>query len=55
MCRKNKIQIPITPARRTGYFSLVGYRDLHARRVVAAKYMEDVEEWTADGVDVKVR
>jgi DNA-directed RNA polymerase, mitochondrial len=49
MCRKNKIQIPINakPGEH-GYFSLFGYRDLYARRVVAAKYMEDVEEWTAE-------
>ena len=31
-----------------GYFSRLGYRDLHARRVAAARYMEDAEEWTSE-------
>jgi DNA-directed RNA polymerase len=49
MCRKNKIQIPINAKPGDyGFFSNFGYRELHARRVAAAKYMEDAEEWTAD-------
>jgi DNA-directed RNA polymerase len=49
MCLKNKIQIPsVTKINETGYFTRVGYRNLHARRVAAAKYMEDTEGWTAD-------
>jgi DNA-directed RNA polymerase len=49
MCRKNKIQVPNSPkSGEHGFFTRFGYRDLHARRVAAAKYMEDAEEWTAD-------
>ncbi|CAL1697785.1 unnamed protein product [Somion occarium] len=50
MCKKNNITMPSNPARGGdhGYFSRLGYRDLHARRVAAAKYMEDAEEWTSD-------
>lgn len=49
MCRKNKIQVysPAKPGEH-GYFTRFGYRDLHARRVTAAKYMEDMEEWTTE-------
>jgi DNA-directed RNA polymerase, mitochondrial len=50
MCKKNGLQIPSTPARATehGFFSRMGYRDLHARRVAAAKYINDAEDWTAE-------
>ena len=49
MCRKNKIQVHNhTKAPEHSIFSHFGYRDLHARRVAAAKYMEDAEEWTSD-------
>ena len=48
MCRKNKIQIPNIVKGDHSFFSRFGYRELHARRVAAAKYMEDAEEWTAD-------
>jgi DNA-directed RNA polymerase len=49
MCKKNNIQIP-NHARlsENSFYSRLGYRDLHARRVAARKYMEDAEEWTAD-------
>lgn len=49
MCRRNKIQIPsqVKPGEH-GYFTRFGYRDLHARRLAAAKYMEDAEEWTTE-------
>jgi DNA-directed RNA polymerase, mitochondrial len=49
MCKKNNIQIPnhARPGENSVY-SRLGYRDLHARRVAARKYMEDAEEWTAD-------
>ena len=30
-----------------GYFIGLEYRDLHARQVTAAKYMEDSKEWTS--------
>jgi DNA-directed RNA polymerase, mitochondrial len=49
MCRKNQIQLPSQP--RPGeqsYFSRMGYTNLQARRVAAAKYVADAEEWTAD-------
>lgn len=53
MCRKNKINVPtVTRPGDHGYFTHFGYRDLHARRVTAAKYMEDAEEWTAEWTDL---
>ncbi|KAI0070874.1 DNA/RNA polymerase [Panus rudis PR-1116 ss-1] len=50
ICRKNNIAMPTNTARAGdhGYFTNLGYRDLHARRVAARKYMEDAEEWTAE-------
>jgi len=49
MCRKNKIYLPNNPKPgEHGYFTGFGYQALHARRVAAAKYMEDAEEWTAE-------
>lgn len=49
MCKKNNISVPAAGTRvEAGFFSHLGYRDLHARRVAARKYMEDAEEWTAD-------
>ncbi|OAX44242.1 DNA/RNA polymerase [Rhizopogon vinicolor AM-OR11-026] len=50
MCKRNNIAIPshARPGEFTGYFTGLGYRDLHARRVTAAKYMEDSEEWTSE-------
>lgn len=47
MCKKNKITVPTGGNRPESYFTNLGYRDLHARRVTARKYMEDAEEWTA--------
>jgi DNA-directed RNA polymerase len=49
MCKKNNISLP-SSARvgESGFFSRYSYRDLHARRVTARKYMEDAEEWTSD-------
>lgn len=48
MCRRNNITIPATnPQGGPGYFTNSGYKDLHARRVAARKYMEDSEEWAA--------
>lgn len=49
MCKKNNISFPnhATRPNEISYFSGLGYRDLHARRVAARKYMEDSEEWTA--------
>jgi DNA-directed RNA polymerase len=46
MCRKNNIEIP-TSGTEHNYFSHLGYRDLHARRIAARKYMEDSEEWAS--------
>jgi DNA-directed RNA polymerase len=49
MCRKNNIHLPnISKPGDQGFFTRFGYRELHARRVAAAKYMEDAEEWAAD-------
>ena len=53
MCKRNNIAIPSQA--RSGdhnYFSGLGYKDLHARRVAAAKYMEDSEEWTSEWTQV---
>jgi DNA-directed RNA polymerase, mitochondrial len=49
MCRRNNIQIPSHSHRPVehNFFSQMGYRDLHARRVTARKYMEDAEEWAS--------
>ncbi|PFH50361.1 hypothetical protein AMATHDRAFT_4013 [Amanita thiersii Skay4041] len=49
MCRKSKIQIPISPRfGDTGYFSKMGYRCLQERRVAAAMHVTDGEAWTSD-------
>jgi DNA-directed RNA polymerase len=49
MYRQNNIPIPSHPrAGEQGYFTRLGYRDLHAYRVAARKYMENAEEWTSD-------
>ena len=49
MCKKNNISLPSTArVGESGFFSRYSYRDLHARRVTARKYMEDAEEWTSD-------
>ncbi|KAG2148047.1 hypothetical protein DEU56DRAFT_869723 [Suillus clintonianus] len=50
MCKRNNIAIPshARPSEFTGYFTGLGYKDLHARRMTAAKYMEDSEEWTTE-------
>ncbi|KAH7922516.1 DNA/RNA polymerase [Leucogyrophana mollusca] len=49
MCKRNNITIPAhSRPGEFGFFTGLGYRDLHARRVTAAKYMEDSEEWTAE-------
>lgn len=59
MCKKNNISFfPGNAARPNefGFFSGLGYRNLHARRVAARKYMEDAEEWTAEWTQtVKVK
>lgn len=49
MCRKNKIVLANnSKPGEFGYFTRFGYQGLHARRVAAARYMEDAEEWTAE-------
>jgi DNA-directed RNA polymerase, mitochondrial len=53
MCKDNHIQIPHHPRTgEKGFFTRLGYRNLHARRVAARKYVEDAEEWTADWTQV---
>ncbi|EKM52814.1 uncharacterized protein PHACADRAFT_261459 [Phanerochaete carnosa HHB-10118-sp] len=49
MCKKNNIAVP-SPAtqRQQSFFSNLGYRALHERRLAARKYMEDYEEWTSE-------
>ena len=49
MCRKSKIQIPVSPRRNdVKYFSNMGYRFLQERRLAAAKHVMDGETWTAE-------
>ncbi len=49
MCKENNISLPANArANGSGFFSHYSYRDLHARRVAARKYVEDAEEWTSD-------
>ncbi|KAI0640998.1 DNA/RNA polymerase [Trametes meyenii] len=51
MCKKNNISVPNSNPTRPGeqnIFTNLGYRDLHARRIAARKYMEDAEEWTSE-------
>lgn len=52
--RRSNIAVPATPPRSTepGYFTESGYKDLHARRVAARKYVEDSEEWVAPWTQV---
>ncbi|KAL4063046.1 hypothetical protein V8B97DRAFT_2026531 [Scleroderma yunnanense] len=54
MCKRNNIAIPsqIRGAGDHGYFSGLGYRDLQARRVTAAKFMEAGEGWMSDWTQV---
>jgi len=53
MCKKNNISVPSTTrAGESGFFSRYSYRDLHARRVTARKYMEDAEEWSSDWTQI---
>ncbi|KAG2159046.1 uncharacterized protein EDB93DRAFT_1076283 [Suillus bovinus] len=54
MCKRNHIAIPshVRPGEFTGYFTGFGYKDLHARRLTAAKYLEDSEEWTSEWTQV---
>lgn len=59
MCKKNNIAVPSSSPRGSmhGFFSGLGYKDLHARRVAARRFMEDAEEWTSEwsqGTRVKV-
>lgn len=57
MCKKNNIAVP-SPAtsRQQSFFSNLGYRALHERRLAARKYMEDYEEWTSEWTQtVRVR
>ncbi|EGN94691.1 hypothetical protein SERLA73DRAFT_114135 [Serpula lacrymans var. lacrymans S7.3] len=49
MCKRNNIAIPSqSRPGEYGFFTGFGYRDLHARRVTAAKYTMDSEEWTTE-------
>ena len=50
MCKKNNISVTSIPARAgdQNVFTSDGYRDLHARRVTARKYMEESEEWASE-------
>ena len=50
MCRRNKIDIPdhITFRSNRAFFTSMGYRSLHERRVAARRQMEDAEDWTAE-------
>ncbi|EPQ55698.1 DNA/RNA polymerase [Gloeophyllum trabeum ATCC 11539] len=48
--KKNNISVPQHTLRpgQVAFFTGQGYQDLYARRVAARKYMEDMEEWTAE-------
>ncbi|KZT39784.1 DNA/RNA polymerase [Sistotremastrum suecicum HHB10207 ss-3] len=50
MCKINGIDIPehITIRTNGAFFTALGYRHLHERRVAARKQMEDAEDWTAE-------
>ena len=52
-CKKRNIAIPaqIRPGD-SGFFSNLGYRALQERRVAAAKFMEDSEDWTAEWTQI---
>lgn len=53
MCKKNNIHIPASGRPQDqSFFSNLGYRALHERRVAAAKYMEDSEEWAAEWTQI---
>jgi hypothetical protein len=54
MCKRNHIAISLhaRPSEFTGYFTGLGYKDLHARRITAEKYIEDSEEWTSEWTQV---
>ncbi|EIN05775.1 DNA/RNA polymerase [Punctularia strigosozonata HHB-11173 SS5] len=66
MCRRNDIQIPQASStfaskseiekKQRGFFTGLGYRELHARRVAAARYVQEAEEWTSEWTqELKVR
>lgn len=57
MCKKNNIAVPSpVTQRQQSFFSNLGYRALHERRLAARKYMEDSEEWTSEWTQtVRVR
>lgn len=54
ICKRNHITVPIASGRpnATSLFSNLGYRALHERRVTAAKYMEDAEDWTSEWTQI---
>ncbi|KAJ7041142.1 DNA/RNA polymerase [Mycena alexandri] len=47
MCKSNKIELPANQVPPRDYFSHMGYRSLHERRIAAARLMMDNEGWTA--------
>ncbi|KAG6371386.1 DNA-directed RNA polymerase N-terminal-domain-containing protein [Boletus reticuloceps] len=49
MCKCNNIAIPLLHhVSNHIFFTDLGYRDLHTRRVTAAKYIQDNEKWTTE-------
>jgi len=49
MCKRNNIVIPsLHCVSDHSFFTGLGYKDLHAQRVTAAKYIQDNEEWTTE-------
>ncbi|KAH9837674.1 DNA/RNA polymerase [Rhodofomes roseus] len=58
MCKKHNIAIPSAGrAPSNGFFTSLGYRDLQSQRLVAQRFLQDTEEWSAEwsqAVRVKV-
>ncbi|KAH9919050.1 DNA/RNA polymerase [Fomitopsis serialis] len=53
MCKKHNVSIPTSGrAPSHGFFTSLGYRDLHAQRLAAHKYVQDSEDWASEWTQV---
>ncbi|THH27449.1 hypothetical protein EUX98_g6736 [Antrodiella citrinella] len=52
ICKRNKIMVSAQRMGEHGFFSGLGYKNLHARRIAARRFMEDSEEWTSEWTQV---